>query len=445
VNPYFYYEIALGVVLAYIVAVVLLQRLGYVGPNRAISLFGPALMIKTRRGLDDIERWSRFRRFWTVASDLGIWLAAISMGLIVALLVLGAVVSFRIPASDAPSPSEALAIPGINPLIPLWYGLIALIIGIVLHELSHGIVARSQGIGVKSVGILWCVIPIGAFVEQNDADMMAAPRRKRDRVAAAGILANFAIAIVFFVALSAVVSASVVPNANGVGIVFVQSGSPAANISLAPGDIITSINGTATTSVDLFEDSLANTTPGEVVVVQYYSASQGTFVSTSVALATNPTVSTRGFLGVSPAFLTPAALKQTLVWPLGSPNGPLTGSIDWIVLPLASLEPLSGSSVQYYHLTGPLAHVDPNTFWIGANVLYWVAWMSLLLGLSNALPLVPLDGGLLFRDFSASIAARFRRGWTETRLEEFGGKAVLVSSVLVLVLLLWQFVVPRLL
>ena len=378
-------------------------------------------------------------------SDLGIWLAAISMGVIVALLVLGAALSFTIPASAAPSPSEALAIPGINPLIPLWYGLIALIIGIVLHELSHGIVARSQGIGVKSVGVLWCVIPVGAFVEQDETDMMAAPRRKRDRVAAAGVLANFAIAVVFFVALSAVVSSSVVPNANGVGVVSVVAGSPAANISLVPGDIVTSINGTATTSVDRFDAALANTTPGEIVVVRFYSAALGHTVTASANLTKNPNVAQRGFLGVLPAFLTPPALKQTLVWPLGSPNGPLVGSIDWIVLPLATLEPVGGSSLQYLHLTGPFANVDPNTFWIGANVLYWIAWMSLLLGLSNALPLVPLDGGLLFRDFSASIAARFRKTWSETRLEEFGGKAALASSFLVLVLLLWQFVVPRLL
>jgi hypothetical protein len=56
-----------------------------------------------------------------------------------------------------------------------------------------------------------------------------------------------------------------------------------------------------------------------------------------------------------------------------------------------------------------------------------------------------LDGGLLFRDFAASIAARFRKGWSDARLDEFGGRAAVISSVLVLVLLAWQFIVPRLL
>ena len=71
--------------------------------------------------------------------------------------------------------------------------------------------------------------------------------------------------------------------------------------------------------------------------------------------------------------------------------------------------------------------------------------MNLLLGLSNALPLVPLDGGLLFRDFAASIAARLRRGWDAQRLDAAGGRAVAISSTVVLILLVWQFVVPRLL
>ena len=443
-DPYLGYEIALAVVVAYAVVVYALHRAGRLGPDRALSLFGPALMIKTKRGLAALDRWGRFRRFWTRVSDLGITLAAIAMAAILALLVADAVVAVRLSPSQAPSVQEALGIPGINPIIPIGYGIVALVVGIVLHELMHGVIARSQGIGVKSLGILWCVVPVGAFVEQNDEDMMATTRRRRDRVAAAGVLANFALAVVFFVALSAVISSSVAPNANGVGVVYVQPGTPAANISLAPGDILTSINGTATTTTALFESSLANTTPGETVAVDYYSAATGGLVATSVVLAPSPSVAGRGFLGVSVDYLTPSELKATLVNPWGSPAGPFEGPINWIVLPLATLEPIQGSTTSYFHLTGVLASSDPTAFWIGANLLYWLAWMNLLLGLSNALPLVPLDGGLLFRDFAASIAARWKRGWDAARLDAFGGQAAVASSLLVLLLLAWQFIVPRL-
>jgi membrane-associated protease RseP (regulator of RpoE activity) len=442
-DPYLGYEIAALVVLAYAAIVYAMYKAGWIGPDRALTLLGPALMIKTKRGRSMIERWSRFRRFWTVASDVGIALAALAMVAILILLLVDAVVSLRLNAASAPPVSEALGIPGINPLIPVGYGILALVVGIVLHELSHGVVARSQGIGVKTLGILWCVVPVGAFVEQDDTDMQAAPRRKRDRVAAAGVLANFALTVVFFVALSLLIASSVQTNANGVGVAVVESNTPAANATLAPGDIIVSINGTATTSATSFENSLADTHPGEVVTVVYYSAAAGRTITTNVTLAPSPTVAGRGFLGVAVTFLTPSDLRTTLVWPLGSSSGPLTGAIDWLVLPLATLEPVSSPTTNFYHLTGPAAG-DPSAFWIAANILYWLAWLNLLLGTSNALPLVPLDGGLLFRDFAASIAARFRRGWSEARLDQFSGRAVTVSSLAVLLLLVWLFIGPHL-
>jgi membrane-associated protease RseP (regulator of RpoE activity) len=447
VDPYFGYEIALLLIAAYGAVVYALYKSGRIGPDRALSLFGPALMTKTRKGRSALDRWGRFRRFWSVVGDLGVALAAVAMATIVILLVLGAIVSFRLSPSQAPAPSEALGLPGINPIIPLGYGILALVVGIVLHELMHGILARSQKIGVKSLGILWFVVPIGAFVEQDDAEMLAASRRKRDRVAAAGVLANFGLAVLFFFLLSGLVAGSVAPNANGVGVAYVQGSSPAANLTvpLAPGDIITSINGTSTPTYSAFENALARSTPGETVSLVYYSSSLGRTVSASVVLATNPNNKTRGFLGVAPSFISPTELKQTFVNPLASDQGPLTGTVYWVILPLGGLEPVSGPTPSYFHLTGPLAGANPTAFWVGANILYWLAWMNLLLGLSNALPLVPLDGGLLFRDFAASVASRLRRAWSEAQLDRFAGKAVTVSSFLVLMLLLWQFLVPRLL
>ena len=443
-NPYLGYEIAFLVVVAYAIVVYVLYRAGRIGPERAISLLGPALMIKTKKGLAALDRWGRFKRFWTRAADVGIALAAIAMAAIVILLLVDAVISTRISPSMAPPVTEALGLPGINPIIPIGYGILALVVGVVLHELAHGVVARSQGIGVKSIGILWCVIPVGAFVEQDDVEMQAASRRSRDRVAAAGVLANFVLTVVFFVALSLLVSGSVAPNANGVGVAYVEPNTPAANASLAAGDIITSINGTSTATDAAFESALTTTVPGENVTVVYFSASSSSVVTVRVTLAPSPTVQGRGFLGVAVTFLTPSELKGTLVWPLGSSSGPATGALDWLVLPLATLEPVGGSTAAYFHVTGPASALGSSSFWILANILYWLAWLNLLLGLSNALPLVPLDGGLLFRDFAASVAARFRAGWSAARLDEFGSRAVTASSLIIVLLLVWQFVVPRL-
>lgn len=428
-----------------------LYRAGRIGPDKSLSLLGPALMMKTRRGRGLLDRVGRYRRFWSVVGSIGVGLAALAMVIIVAVLGLDAYVVSSIPASAAPSPQEALGIPGINPIIPIGYGIVALVVGIVLHELAHGVMARSQRIGVKSLGILWFIVPVGAFVEQDDEEMNAAPRRQRRRVAAAGVLANFALTVAFFSVAAIVLSGSIAPNANGVGIAYVVPNSPAANASLVPGDIITTINGTPTTTNDALLNALSGQKPGTVIPVTYYDTSTGTISTRAITLAArgsfvsgDPTHADEGFLGVSPLFLTPAGLKSTLVSPWTGGSGGLVGGIDWLILPLAGVEPIAGATAGFYHLTGPLAGLGAGNFWILANLLYWLAWMNLLLGLSNALPLIPLDGGLLFRDFVGGIAARLRPKWDAQRLDRFAGSATIASSVIIVILLLWQFVGPRL-
>jgi membrane-associated protease RseP (regulator of RpoE activity) len=436
--------IALAVFAAYFGIVYFLYRTGRIGPDKAFSFFGPALMVKTRKGRSWLDRVGRFRRIWSAIGDLGIVLAAIAMVVIVLLLVWEGILATRIPASAAPSPAEALGIPGLNPIIPLGYGIVALAVGIVLHELAHGIVARSQNVGVKSLGILWFVVPIGAFVEQDDVEMNAAPRRRRARIAAAGVLANFVLAIVFFLALSLCVASTVQPAANGVGVGEVIVGTPAANSSLAPGDIITSVNGTATPTYSALASALANTTPGETVAVTYYQSATGATVTIHPVLAKNPNDAHEGFLGIGTTFLTPAQTVQELTWPPGSSYGGLAGAEIWLVLPLAGLEPVAGAEMSFFHLSGPLAALGTGGFWILANLLFWLSWMNLLLGLSNALPLIPLDGGLLFRDFAASVLARLRRGWTAAHLDEVAGRLAVASSLVIVFLIVWQFVAPRL-
>jgi membrane-associated protease RseP (regulator of RpoE activity) len=449
-NPLLGYEIALLLVVLYALVIVWLWRSHRLGPDRALSLFGPALMIKTRRGRGWLDRVGRFRRFWTVVADIGIALAAIAMGVVIVFLALDAVLVATAPARTTPPVSEALGIPGINPLIPITYGLVALIVGVVLHELMHGIIARSQRIGVKSIGVLWCVIPVGAFVEQDEEEMQKAPLRQRDRVAAAGVLANFALAVLFFVVVLLLVSSAVQPAAPGVGIAAVVPNTPAANVTLQAGDIIMAINGTSVTTDTQLVTLLQNITPGQTVPLTFYSGSNRTVFTRSVTLESTETYShlpqdaNKGFLGVSATFLTPTQLKTIWVAPWSSSAGPFLGTTYWFLLPLAGLEPVQGPTENFFTVSGPLGALGAGNFWILLNFLYYLAWLDLLLGLSNALPLFPLDGGLLFRDFIQSIAHRVRRGWDTKRLERFAGQMTAVASLAVVLLLLWQFVGLRL-
>jgi membrane-associated protease RseP (regulator of RpoE activity) len=435
--------IVVVLIAAYAGVLYYLRATGRLGPEKSLTLFGPALMIKTQHGRGWLDRVGRFRRFWSVVGDLGVLLAGLAMVIIVLLLFWEGILVTQIPASASLSPQEALGIPGLNPIIPLGYGLVALIVGIVLHELAHGIVARSQKVGVKSLGILWFVIPVGAFVEQDEDEMNRAPRRQRRRIAAAGVLANFVLAALFFALLSGCVASTVAPNAHGVGVSVVVSNSPAANASLAPGDIITSVNGTPTPTNTAFERSLANTTPGQVVAVTYIPAGGGAPVTVHTTLAKSPYYADRGFLGVGPSYLTPGETVEELTSPLTSSFGPLAGLILWIDLPLGQMEPVAGATPSFFHLAGPLAGLGTGGFWVLANLLFWLAWMNLLLGLSNALPLIPLDGGLLFRDFAAGVLARLRKGWDSAHLDSVAGRLTVASSLVIVFLIAWLFVAPR--
>ena len=436
--------IVIGVVALYSVAVAVLRRAGRIGPDRALTLFGPALKIKTQRGRAWLDRLGRFRRFWSAVGDLGVALAGIAMAVIVLLLVWEGILATQIPASAAPSPATALGIPGLNPIIPNGYGIVALIVGIVLHELAHGVMARSQNVGVRSLGILWFVIPVGAFVEQDEEGMNQASRRRRSRIAAAGVLANFALTVLFFALLAGVVASSVHPNADGVGVAYVVDQSPAANASIAAGDIVTAVNGTPTPTNAALFDALSRTTPNETVTVGFYSESAQRILAVPVVLAASPYEPGKGFLGIGISLLTPAGIVQEFTWPLGASGGPLVGATTWIILPLAGLQPIQGPTMHYFHLAGPLAALGPDSFWVLANLLFWLAWMNLLLGLSNALPLIPFDGGLLFRDFTAGVLARVKRGWAAGQLEAYAGRLTVVSSLGIVFLIVLQFVAPRL-
>ena len=448
-------------VTAYTLIVVLLYRAGHIGKDKPLTLFGPALMLKTVRGratLDAIAR--RSRRFWNAYGDLGIILSLVAMAGMVILLLWEAVLVVGLPSSAAPQPAEALALPGINPFIPIGYGLVALIVGVVLHEYSHGILARANNVKVKSLGVLWLVIPIGAFVEQDDEEMMKAPARSRDRIAAAGVMANFALALVFFLILSMVVSTSLHPKADGVGVYAVIAGTPAHNASLAPGDIITSVNGTATPNTVDLRSALGATHPGQSVLVSWYSQADSRVVSANVTLGEasafipglTGNASKAAFFGIEEYVLPPQVLTSVLTNPFGNgaQQAGLTGGgtastpFLFLALPFVSLEPLQGAPAAFYTVSGPFAFLGVNGVLVLTNMAYWLAWMNVLLGLSNALPAVPLDGGFLFRDAMTKVVRKARSSWPEARLEGVVSRLSLLATLAIFALILWQFVGPRL-
>ena len=87
------------------------------------------------------------------------------MVVMVGLLLLTLLSSFIRPTVvEAPSPRTLVAVPGLNPMIPLGWGLAAFIVALVMHEFAHGLQARAHGMRIRSFGLLLLgPLPLGAL------------------------------------------------------------------------------------------------------------------------------------------------------------------------------------------------------------------------------------------------------------------------------------------
>src|SRR5436309_5274579 len=197
---------------------------------------------------------------------------------------------------------------------------------------------------------------------------------------------------------------SVAPVAHGVGVANVIPNTPAANASLRSGMILLAVNDTATPDYPAFINVMALTRAGQVVNVQYTAKGMAAPQTIQIQLADafnftkDTSRSGKGFLGVT-AF--PPRLTTAYFHPLGGAGefgGFLQSGLAYITLPFIGLQPMQGVATEFYEVQGPLAGIGEPGFWVLANVVYWIFWLNLMLGMTNALPAVPLDGGYIFRD-----------------------------------------------
>src|SRR2546428_6448898 len=95
------------------------------------------------------------------------------------------------------------------------------------------------------------------------------------------------------------------------------------------------------------------------------------------------------------------------------------------------------------HIQGPAAVIPAPVFWLFANALYWLFWLNLMLGATNALPAVPLDGGYLFKDGIEGLVSRLRKGIPTEQRDRIVRGVSYTFAFLILGLVLWQLIGPR--
>ncbi|MCL4314213.1 MAG: site-2 protease family protein [Candidatus Thermoplasmatota archaeon] len=181
--------------------IVLIYRLApAIKRSRHFSLLGPALMVKSPKNRGFLDKFSKiFPKEFT--SRVAVAIVLLTMVAAFAFLFYEIYLTITVRVAVSEPVSSYLALPGINPFIPIFYGTMALIIGVVIHEIMHGVISRKHNITVRSVGALFFVIPVGAFVEPDEKEITEASPVVRRRIFAAGPATNIVLSFIFFILL----------------------------------------------------------------------------------------------------------------------------------------------------------------------------------------------------------------------------------------------------
>jgi membrane-associated protease RseP (regulator of RpoE activity) len=438
------------IIATYLAIVVVLHKKG-IFKKLNISFMGPALMWRTKRGIDFLNRIAKKKRFWKAFGSTSIFVCFATMILMTTLLIWQAwfVIGFTPEQKEAlPGPEIALILPGINPILPLefiGYIILAFIVAIIVHEFSHGILTIVSKLKVKSLGILYLIIPIGAFCEPDEESLKKAKTKSRMRIYAAGPTANFIVVLISILLFSFLFMSSVQPAADGISVISVGDGTPAEEVGLSPGMIITGINDSQITNISEFYMAMEKTRSNQSVNLSFVKAEKRFTKEIVLADKYNYTANLshigQGYLGVGPSEIHEGFLSVLKNPFMSFPDGFLL----FYIIPLwgyfQGYNPIVTPFTDSFVITGVLGAIPSEIFWVIINALYWIFWLNFAVALFNVLPMIPLDGGFLFNDVLGSLVKRIRKGISDEHREKIVKNASLALSLTVLILILLPFLI----
>jgi len=242
-------------------------------------------------------------------------------------------------------------IAGTGLVFPLITGWVALFIIMIVHEFSHGVVARAFNIKIISSGIAFFGPILGAFVEPDEKQLEKRPDVEQYSVFSAGPVSNLILALVVFLligyVLAPVSNAITIPIGVKIGI---QEGLPAEDAGIPAGSVVTSIDNKTVYDVESFMNVSKDIKPNQTVVI---GTSNGSY---SLLTTSNPEDSSKGYYGVK-------LMKNERELKFKSGFFGVSNSIlKWLL-----------------------------------ELGFWVYFLSLIIGLINLFPIFITDGARIFR------------------------------------------------
>ncbi|MFO7619065.1 MAG: site-2 protease family protein [Thermoplasmata archaeon] len=446
----FWYLLALGIIILWTVAVsAVWSKWKESLEKRNIVCMGPFIMWKTQRGKEFIENIANSKKRLVKAyGRISVGITGASMVTMTSLLLLSAyLVATRARDIDI-EPHMLLGLPGLNPMIPLWYGILGLVVAMVVHEFSHGLLTILAKVKLISLGVMFFIFPMGAFVEPDEEAIKKVEKKKRVRMYSAGPASNIIVAGVFSVIFSVILMSSVQPIVQGVGITAVGDGTAADIYGIEQGMVIIRFNNTEIDTQANFTEAISLTSANQTVEIVVYDAQNGERVlmanlSDKSDYTGKDSDAGKGYLGINSMTVSTSYFK-----PIGDSRtlGDAASSISlYITLPLQRLSPVDGTVMEFYEIDGFWSFLPDSVFWVLANACYWIFWLNLMVGLSNALPAVPLDGGYIFKDWVDSILGKLSAFSDTEKRTKAVDRIGLVVAFTILFLILWQVIGPRIL
>lgn len=320
--------------------------------------FAYIALYRTKLGLRFMDTFAkRFSRILKALSYPYIIISFLLMIFFSGFLIWGLLQLFMVPEAP-PSVGIVLPIPIKGAFyVPFIYWIISIFFLALVHEGSHGVIAKTYKIKLKSSGlaVLGLILPIvpAAFVEPCEKEVAKRPLKQRLALFSAGSMANIVVGLLMLLILMMITTplANTLMDFKGVRITnFTDSGLAAEKAGLVPGHIITSIDENRINTIDDFKKLMEQKSPGETIAVK---ANESVY---ALVLGENPDNHEKPYLGV---YVEQAsALKQSMK--------------------------------EYKTLLGIL-------FWF-FGLLYWIYLLNIGIGLFNLLPVLPLDGGRMLKD-----------------------------------------------
>ena len=298
---------------------------------------------------------------------------------------------------------------------------IVLSILVLAHELGHFLVGRWAGARIEEFAIgfpprVWSrrrgetdysinAIPLGGYVRFAGEDgpevsggLSSLPRIKRALVLVAGVSMNIILAVLIYALIFATGSPTLAPK-DGVKLATINSGAPADQAGLKPGDIILQVNGQTVTTVDSFSAAVRSMAGQEMTFG--IQRADGQAETVKLTPRADPPQG-EGPMGVSieqngVSEIRRYPLLQSLqmgaqeTWRITA----LTFSVPVMIvrgmLPVQDARPIGPLGIARY--VGSTTQAIPTVgFW---PILQLMAMLSVGLAIANILPLPGLDGGRL--------------------------------------------------